>query len=178
MNSHDSCTSLSVYVGASPAGKNAQPAQNLYLDDEGFFCQRFRADLLKDPQRFQARIVIPELPPVDLKWLATGETAGVAFWQRNGRTGAATILVNGTECDDEVRATLFAFAGYGLNVPAHVWERLAEQPKPFALHVFFDLYHFTDPVIATTAPALGNAFFQMFGSNEVPPGEELTNRGK
>ena len=31
--------------------------------------------------------------------------------------------------------------------------------------LFYDLYSFTDPVIATAVPALGNAFFALFGTN-------------
>lgn len=32
-------------------------------------------------------------------------------------------------------------------------------------NLFYDLRSYTDPVIATAAPALGNAFFSLFGTN-------------
>ena len=95
---------LTVYVGKSPAGKKARPAENLDLNDNGSLSQQFRQDLLKGRKRFSAKIEIPELPPVQLKWLAVGDTAGVVFWQRGDRAGAATILVNGTEFDHEASA--------------------------------------------------------------------------
>lgn len=62
--------------------------------------------------------------------------------------------------------------GYGLQVPDFVWEIVAREHKPVALTTYFELYSFTDPVIATVAPALANVFFKLFGSNEAQPGEE------
>lgn len=155
-----------IYLGNSPAAKHAAPAQNLMIDD-GFLCQQFRRSLLEakgDPARFRAKVDIPELPPVNVKWTPVGQTAGVAFWERVGRIGAASMLLNGTECDDERAGFVAAFMSHGLTVPPHVWEIVAKEPKPLNANLFFDLYSLTDPVIATAAPASANAFFILFGT--------------
>jgi hypothetical protein len=39
------------------------------------------------------------------------------------------------------------------------------EPKPLNANLFYDLYSMTDPVIASAAPALANAFFTLFGTN-------------
>ena len=138
------------------------------LHDDGFLCQRFHRGLLESQSqcdRFCVRVAIPELPPLALKWTWVGQTAGVAFWRRGGKIGAATLLLNGTECDDEGRAFWAAFLAHELPVPPHVWKKVAKQPKPVTVTLFYDLYSFTDPVIATAVPALGNAFFALFGTD-------------
>lgn len=75
---------VSIYLGKSPAAKYAQPARAL-VGSEGepeFLCQQLKGSLLEgkgEPVPFRAKIQIPELPPVDVKWRPVGQTAGIAY---------------------------------------------------------------------------------------------------
>jgi hypothetical protein len=161
---------IQIYLGPEEGYQEAQIGQS--IDDDGSLGRGLRRRLLDEPERFVATITIPKWRPVDLHWSAVGQTTGVGFWRRGKRLGAASILVNGTECDREVDALRGAFIAHGMVMPEFVWEELDRHEKPVAVNLYFDLYHYCDPVIATVAPALGNAYFKMFGTNEVRPGEE------
>lgn len=159
---------LHVYLGKSPAAKHASLGKNLYIQDEGFLCQQFRRSLLESQgasKQFRSRVDIPELPPVDVRWTWVGQTAGVALWERVGRVEAASILLNGIECDQEAQGAREVLAGHTMSVPMHVWETLAKERKPVILTMYFDLFSFSDPVIATAAPALANSMFTLFGTS-------------
>jgi hypothetical protein len=171
---------LSIYLGKSPAAKHASPAPTLNLSDDGFLCQQFRRSLLDAQgasERFKVKVEIPELPPLDVEWSWADQTAGIAFWQRGGRIGAASILLNGTECDQENEMFAAAFLAHQLPVPQRVWKAIANEPKPMIATLFYNLYSFTDPVIATAAPALANAFFTLFGTSGVTGRAKTGQRG-
>lgn len=157
------------YLGSSPAAKNASPGMNLKLDDDGFLCQSFRGSLLKSregDQRFHMKVDIPEMPSVDVYWVGVGETSGIAFWRRSERVVAASVLLNGFERDDELQGMAGAMASHKLPVPPNIWKTIVASEKPIAAYLFYNLAAFTDPVIATAASALANAFFTLFGTNE------------
>jgi hypothetical protein len=159
---------LHCYLGKSLAAKNAKVGQNLHIKDDGFLCKRFRRSLLEssgEPKAFRSRIALPELPPLDIRWIGVGQTAGVAIWERAGKIGAASILANGVECDGEVETAKEVLAAHRLSIPQKIWKTLAAEPKPLILTAYFDLYTYTDPVIASAAPALANAFFTLFGTS-------------
>lgn len=160
-----------IYLGKSPAAKYAQPAKPL-ISAEGepeFLCQQLKGSLLEgkgEPMPFRVKIQIPELPPVDVKWRPVGQTAGIAYWERPPRVGAASLLLNGTEFDDERTKLKAELRVQALPVSARVWEVVEKEPKPLCVNLFFDLYSFTDPVIATGTWALAKTFFSMFASVE------------
>jgi hypothetical protein len=158
-------------LGKSPAAKHAKPAGNLMLEDNGQLCREFHQHLLQSqadgPQRrrFTAKINLPELPPVDVRLTWAGQTAAVALWSRNGRIGAATVLLNGMEFGQELSCIAVVLASHELNVPDAVWDDIRKQPPPVHANLYFDLYSMTDPLIASASPALANSFFSMFGTN-------------
>lgn len=160
-----------VYLGKSAAAKNAKVGANLMLEDNGGLCRDFHQHLLQSqadgPQRrrFRARISLPELPPVDVRLTWAGQTAAVVLWGRNGRVGAASVLLNGMEFGPELSCMAVVLASHELNVPDGVWAGIRRQPPPVHANLYFDLYSMTDPVIATASPALANSFFSMFGTN-------------
>lgn len=157
------------YLGKSPAAKNTRPGTNLNLDDDGFLCQSFRKSLLKareGERRFRSKVDIPELPPLDVEWVGVGETAGIVFWRRNGQVVAAGLLLNGLECNNEMQGMAQIMALQKRPIPPKTWQSIVAHEKPVIAHLFYDLASFTDPVIATAAPALANAFFGLFGTNE------------
>lgn len=160
--------SLIIYLGRSPAAKHATPAANLMLDDDGVLCRRFHEALLRSQSAsgtFKSKVAIPEMLAVDVHWVWAGDTGGVALWRRGGRTGAASVLLNGIEIAGEHEAVAAIFDRQRLAVPDHVWGTIAREPKPLMATLFYDLHSFTDPVIASAAPALANAFFTLFGTN-------------
>jgi hypothetical protein len=157
---------LCVYLGSSPAAKNAHSGP--LLDDGGNLMRQFHKCFLDAPPDatcLKATVQIPELPPVDLQWTSIGHTAGMALWIRHGKIGAASILLNGMEFDEESRVIRAVLASHGLPVPPHVWDRIAQGPRPLSVVLFYDFYHFTDPVLGTAAPALANAYFTLFGTS-------------
>jgi hypothetical protein len=154
------------YMGKSPAAKNAKPAIDLNLADGGFLGQSFRRSLLGSQEAFKSGMAIPELPPVDVEWTGIGQTAGVAVWRRDGKIGAASILINGVEVDREIESVETYFRAHNLPLPSGLWEASARHPRPLVITLHYDLRSFTDPVIVTAATALANAFFSMFGMSE------------
>lgn len=90
---------LVFYLGTFPAAKHAASARNLMIEDNGFLCQRFHRSLLEareDPARFRAKVDIPELPPMDMRWTPVGQTAGVAFCSRGRCWRASLTTCSGT----------------------------------------------------------------------------------
>ena len=149
---------ISVYLGHSPAAKHAAPAPNLMLDDDGAMCQQFHRLLLDHSERqgpMEATVNIPELQPIDVRWCGVGQTAGVALWVRGGKAGAASILLNGLETADQLAAVRAVIGSHNLPLPQKVWDDLVRDPRrPLIATLFFDLYHLTDPVVATAAPLI------------------------
>ena len=162
---------VSIYLGKSPAAPYALPA-NALVSPEGkpeFLCQQLKRSLLEgkgEPAPFRAKIQIPELPPVDVKWRPVGQTAGIGYWERPPRVGAASLLLNCTEFDNERTKLRTELRVQALAVPPRVWEVVDKEVKPLCVNLFFDLYSFTDPVIATGAWALAKTFFSMFATAE------------
>ena len=159
---------VNFYLGKSFAAKHAKPAENLCLEDDGFLCQHFRNSLLEsqESRRFHVGVEIPELPPLHVRFWWVGQTAGVAFWIKNEKVGAASILLNGLEEPSEFTEMLALFVSNSLPLPDEVRASISREQRPVVATLFYDLYSMTDPLIATAAPALGAAFFALFGTAE------------
>jgi len=157
---------VTFYLGESPAAKNARPARNLLLDDNGSFCQFFHRILLKDQAGFTANVNLPELPTLELVWKGVGETAGVALWRREGRVGAASILLNGIELDQEMQSVFAHFTSQQLRLPSDLQQEIAKHTPPLLVTVHYDLRSYVDPLVVTAAETLANAFFTIFGTND------------
>lgn len=91
------------------------------------------------------------MPPLDVEWVGVGETAGIVFWRRNGQVVAAGILLNGLECDTEMQEMALIMTSQKRSIPPKSWQNIVAHEKR---------------VIATAAPALANAFFGLFGTND------------
>ena len=94
--------------------------------------------------------------------LAAGSVA--VFATLNGARAAPPPLGNTfPSAEAAVRAVI---GSHNLPLPQKVWDDLVRDPRrPLIATLFFDLYHLTDPVVATAAPALANSFFTMFGTS-------------
>ncbi len=95
-----------------------------------------------------------------------GETAGIVFWRRNEPAAAASPLLNGLECDSEMQEMARIMDSLRRPIRPKTWQSIVAYEKPVIAHLFYELASFTDPVIATAAPALAKAFFGLFGAYE------------
>ena len=157
---------LTFYLGKSPMPKNVKAAQSLPLTDKGLLAGQMRRSLLQSQDAFTVNVCISNLPPIGLAWTGIGQTAAAVVWHREGRVAAASILLNGLELDQETKAIAAHFRSLRLPLPASPWSAIAKQPRPLLPTVHYNLQSFTDPVTATAAGALANAFFTMFGTSE------------
>lgn len=159
---------FSHFVGPDPAGAKIPPASSIRLDDEGFLCQRFRQSLLSTQTYFRSRVELKNLPPVEVLWIGVAQTAGVALWIRESGIGAATIFLSGLERDGELGGARDVVTANKFPVPPSVWNDIARLPRPTLFTFYLDVASLTDPVIASAAPALANAFFASLGIGESP----------
>ena len=143
-------------------------ASSIRLDDDGFFCQRFRQSLLGAQSYFRSRVELKNLPPVDVLWICVAQTAGVALWIRESGIGAVTIYLSGLEPGGELGGTRDVVTANKFPVRSQVWTDIARLPHPMFFTFYMDVASLTDPVIATAAPALGNAFFASLGLGQKP----------
>ena len=159
---------FSHFVGPDPTGAHIPAASSIRLDDDGFLCQRFRQSLLGAQNYFRSRVELKNLPPVDVLWIGVAQTAGVALWIRDSGIGAATIFLSGLEPGGELGGARDVVTANKFPVPPRVWADIARLPRPMLFTFYLDVASLTDPVIATAAPALGNAFFASLGIGDLP----------
>jgi len=115
---------------------------------------------------------------MDVRFRWIGQTGGAAFWAEKDREknqcGAASLYLNGLEGMAEQQEFFAALAAYHVPMPFEKWAEIERRRKPLLVLIYRDLYYYTSPVLATAAPALGAAFFGLFGTAEsidgpVPP---------
>jgi hypothetical protein len=165
---------FAIYMGTHPLAQVNKPAQPLELPQalNDRLLRSIRGDLLKRSDGFCRTVRVAELPPLELEWLAAGQTAGVAVWSHRGNepgkrlAGGASLLLTGLDDARERSDVLAAMAVRRLPVPPDINVKLdKDRRRPLVVNLFYHLSYFLDPLLATVAPMLGNTFFALLGTN-------------
>jgi len=165
---------FAIYLGDNPIAQLNQPAKALRLSKPlvGELLRSMRADLLERPTGFHRTVRLAELPPLELEWVGAGQTAAVAVWSHKGaepgtrQAGCVSLLLCGLDDTRERGDALAALASRRLPVPPDINVKLDEdRRRPLLVHVFYNLTYFFDPVLASVAPMLANAYFALLGIN-------------
>jgi hypothetical protein len=94
---------MAIYVSPDGRWQNAPPPDQLDWDSTGLR-RRFHGSLLKDQKAFGGGIRLPHHKRVEFEWRGVGQTAGVAFWNRQGRLWAASLVLCGLEDERDMAA--------------------------------------------------------------------------
>ena len=103
---------LSLYIGDNPVAQRSRSAGPLSLpkDMAVHLARWLREGVLNRQAGFRGTVDIPGLAPLDVEWVAAGQTAGVAIWSRDGAVGCASLLLSGLEESIEREEILAALA--------------------------------------------------------------------
>jgi len=151
----------------------AQPIQ-LSPPDVPDVLKMFRAWLLKTPRDFSARVRLPaevkgqagELQ-IELRWLAAGDTVGVAFWSNRDHTVAASILLNGLESETDLKRVDEVLARRGFALPEPLRRVIDdESQRPLMATLFYSHAAMRFRPLLTVMPSFARAFFDLFGTAE------------
>jgi hypothetical protein len=155
---------MAIYVSPDGRWQNAPPPDQLDWDSTGLR-RRFHGSLLKDQKAFGGGIRLPHHKRVEFEWRGVGQTAGVAFWNRQGRLWAASLVLCGLEDERDMAALRATLADRKLPVPEDAWQIFRrETRRPLLATIHYDIRSVGDPVVATAAPVLAAAFYAMFGT--------------
>jgi hypothetical protein len=170
---------LSLHVGGNPVAQRSRSAGPLTLPKEMavHVARWLREGVLNRQAGFQGRVEIEGLPPLDVEWVAAGQTAGVAIWSRDGAVLCASVLLSGLEESVEREEVLAALAARRLAVTRDINETWDKFPRPLLTNVHYSLASQTDAVTGTVAPMLAHAYFAMLGINLEDEMHEQENEG-
>ena len=132
----------------------------------------FRRWLLKTPRDFSARVRLPATVKgrpgelhVELRWLAAGDTAGVAFWSNRDHTVAASILLNGLESAADLGRVEQCLAARGYAIPPPLRKVIDdERERPLMATLLYSRGAIRFRLLQTVMPAFARAFFDLFGT--------------
>jgi hypothetical protein len=158
----------------SPAATRDQPRpvpQPLEVDLPQML-RMFRRWLLKTPRDFSAKVRLPatvkgqagELQ-IELRWLAAGDTVGVAFWSNRDHTVAASILLNGLESAQDLARVEQVLAGRGYAIPPPLRKVIDdEKQRPLMATLVYSHGAMQFRALLTVMPSFARAFFDLFGT--------------
>jgi hypothetical protein len=143
------------------------------LDDESpLLCERFRKTLLEQPQGFHFDVELEGFPVVHFEWVPLGHTSGALLlppFPSNADHGRprpphelVAILLNGLESPEDLRKIVQRFP-----LRPDVWQEVMLTEKPVAVGALYTVGRIREPATTTITHAFANAFFSLFGTNEV-----------
>jgi hypothetical protein len=155
---------LTIRFPANPSGEKLK-APVLVSEAMVALCRRFRTSLLDAQENFHDTIRLPQLPDLNLEWVGIGLTAGVAIWSVSDKIDAASILLNGMETDEDLRAIQTLFDGSDWPLPPSVWEAIKGEKPPLVTTIHYNARSQANRTTATAAACLANTFFAIFGTS-------------
>ena len=134
----------------------------------------FRSWLMKTPRSFQAKLRLSATIKgeqgeiqIELRWVAAGDTAGVAFWSNADHTVAATVLLNGLETHEDLVRVDRVLAERGLAISPAARKAIGAQgPRPLMAVLFYSRGAMTFGPLLNVMPLFARTFFDQFGTTE------------
>lgn len=123
----------------------------------------FHRSLLPSPRKLQIVAKVPGSQPLDVLWLAAGHTAGVAFWLREQRIDAISIVLSGLDRLEDAQAMAMAARAATTPFPPQAQVAINKTKPPLLATLYCKPKGLRDPAIATASLALAEAFFGMLG---------------
>jgi hypothetical protein len=134
----------------------------------------FRAWLLKTPRDFSSKLRIPmtvkgkegELQ-ILLRWLAAGDTAGVALWSNRDHTVAVSILLNGLESIEDLGRAKGILLERGYAIPPKIQGWIdQDERRPLIVSLFYSRGAMRFKELLGVMGLLARAYFDLFGTTE------------
>jgi hypothetical protein len=160
-----------LFFDLAPGAKKKAPAppDPLRVDQPGL-ARFFRKCLNQTPKHFHADVDVPvgeRVRRIHLEWAAAGATLGMAFWSNSDQTAAVSVMLNGVESPEDMKALDLGIKERGFGMPLLVFETIAESARaPLLIVLSYSRRAQSDVVLSTVVPAFANVFFAQFGTGE------------
>jgi hypothetical protein len=127
------------------------------------FSALLRRELLDSPDQIRCTIKLEHVPALMLTWIAVGHTAGVAYWLRERRVEAISLVLSGIDPIEDLAAIQVVMCAAPDALPRTAIDSILAAPHPLLVCLYSGPGAVRDISVSTGALALATAFFGMFG---------------
>ena len=155
---------LDLFVAGSADESPADPARPTH-QAIAQVSQTLHRALLNSPEQMRCEIHLEGATSLKLTWIGAGQTAGIAYWFRNQRVEAVSLLLSGIDPVEDLAAIQLLMSAVPGSLPKPAIDSILQSPRPLLTCLYRATESLQDIAISTAAVALAVAFFGMLGLN-------------